>query len=66
MMKTGQKEGEEFAKEIFPNFIKSEVRERCFRYINKNIPIRREKSWNGYMEVVDVINSLYEIKEGIN
>ena len=61
----GKKDGEEFVNMIFPDFDKDKVRERCFAYTNSKMELRQRKTWNGYMEPVEMLNALYQIKEGI-
>ena len=61
----GKKDGEEFANWIFKDFNKDNVRERCFEYTNSKMALRKRKTWNGYMEQVEMLNALYQIKEGI-
>lgn len=61
----GTKDGKEFADAIFKDFDEEGVRERCFEYINSKMEIRKNKYWNGYMNLVEMLNALYQIKEGI-
>ncbi len=60
----GTKDGKEFAEKIFPDFDADKVRERCFEYTNSKMEIRKVKYWNGYMHLVEMLNALYQIKEG--
>ncbi len=60
----GTKDGQEFAEKIFPDFDADKVRERCFEYTNSKMEIRKVKYWNGYMHLVEMLNALYQIKEG--
>lgn len=61
----GTKDGKEFADMIFEDFDMEKVRERCFAYTNSKMEIRKAKYWNGYMHLVEMLNALYQIKEGI-
>ena len=60
----GTKDGKEFADKIFEDFDADKVRERCFEYTNSKMEIRKVKYWNGYMHLVEMLNALYQIKEG--
>ena len=60
----GSKDGKEFADMIFEDFDSEKVRERCFAYTNSKMEIRKNKYWNGYMHLVEMLNALYQIKEG--
>ena len=60
----GTKDGKEFADMIFEDFDTEKVRERCFAYTNSKMEIRKHKYWNGYMHLVEMLNALYQIKEG--
>ena len=60
----GTKDGKEFADMIFEDFETEKVRERCFAYTNSKMEIRKHKYWNGYMHLVEMLNALYQIKEG--
>lgn len=62
----GTKDGKEFVDAIFPDFETEKVRERCFQYINSKMELRRKKYWNGYMDLVEMLNALYQIKEGLS
>jgi Predicted esterase of the alpha-beta hydrolase superfamily len=63
----GKADGLEFVDAIFPNsdFDTENVRARCFKYINDHMELRHKKTWNGYMDWVEVLNALYQIKEGL-
>ena len=61
----GKKDGEEFVNKIFPDLDLEKVRERCFEYTKSKMELRQRKTWNGYMEPVEMLNALYQIKEGI-
>ena len=65
MLSQGKKDGEEFAERIFSDFFTENVRQRCFQYINEKMEIRRNKTWNGHIELVEMLNALYQIKEGL-
>ena len=60
----GTKDGKKFADMIFEDFDTEKVRERCFAYTNSKMEIRKHKYWNGYMHLVEMLNALYQIKEG--
>ena len=64
MTDCGKKDGEEFANKVFSDFYTDNVRQRCYHYINEKMEERRKKSFNGYMELVEMLNALYYIKEG--
>ena len=59
----GTKDGKEFVEKIFPDFDADKVRERCFEYTNSKMEIRKNKYWNGYMHLVEMLNALYQIRE---
>lgn len=61
----GKQDGEEFVNAIFPDFDTEKVRERCYQYIADHMEKRHRKTWNGYMDLVEMLNALYQIKEGI-
>ena len=60
----GTKDGKEFAEMIFEDLDTEKVRERCFAYTNSKMEIRKHKYWKGYMHLVEMLNALYQIKEG--
>ncbi len=64
MLRAGQEEGKNFSDFIFSDFYAGNVKERCFKYINDKMELRHKKSWNGLLEVVDILNALYQLKEG--
>ena len=64
MLKQGAIDGKEFAEKIFEDFNTENVRQRTYRYINEKMEVRRKKNWNGYLELVEMLNALYHIKEG--
>ena len=64
MTDAGKKDGEEFANMVFSDMTRSGVRERTYQYISEKMPKRKKKSFNGYMELVEMLNALYLIKEG--
>ena len=64
LTKQGEADGKEFVEYIFTDFTVEGVRERCFKYTNDHMQKRRTKTWNGYMELVEMLNALYQIREG--
>lgn len=64
MLDNGAKDGKEFADRVFSDFYVENVRQRTFQFINDSMKIRKNKSWNGYLELVEMLNALYQIKEG--
>lgn len=64
MISQGIADGKEFIEKIFPDFYMENVRQRTFKYINEKMELRRGKSWNGFLELVEMLNGLYQIKEG--
>ncbi len=65
MMRVGKETGKTFADFIFKDFDKEGVQQRCYEFVNQNMKARREKSGDGLMSFVDVINALYVLKENI-
>ena len=61
----GRIDGEEFVNSIFQDFNTDNVRERCYKYIEDHMDRRHKKTWNGYMDLVEMLNALYQIKEGM-
>ena len=64
MTDCGKADGKEFAEKVFSDFYTDNVRQRCYQYISDKMEERRKKSFNGYMELVEMLNALYYIKEG--
>ena len=64
MIDVGREDGKAFADLIFSDFYTENVRQRCYKYINENMERRRKKNWNGYIELVEMLNTLYQLKEG--
>lgn len=64
MLNAGTKDGKDFVERIFTDLFTENVRQRCYRYISDKMDERRKKYWNGYMDLVEMLNALYHIKEG--
>lgn len=64
LTKQGEADGKEFVDSIFTDFTVEGVRERCYKYTNDHMEKRHTKTWNGYMELVEMLNALYQIREG--
>ena len=65
MIRVGKEKGKEFADFMFQDFNRKRIQERIYQFVDKNMDARREKSGDGLMSFVDVINSLYLLKENI-
>lgn len=65
MISICSKDGQDFVDKVFKDFDFKSVRERCYEYVNSNIDKRHEKSGDGLMSLVDVLNALYDLKNDI-
>ncbi len=63
MTEQGKIDGQELVEALFQDFDKENVRQRVYKYINDHMEKRHNKTWNGYMDFVEVLNTLYQIKE---